>query len=267
MMDHALVRGPSPAMNRCLLTHRPREPIDLARAEGQHRAYVAALESLGCEIHQLPADPNLPDCVFVEDPAVIIEGAAVIARPGAASRRPEVDAVAAFLSDRMELLRIEPPGTLDGGDVLRVGRTLYVGASGRTNPAGIAQLRALVAPRGYDVVAVPVTGCLHLKSAVTEVADHVVLLRKEWVDGHAFAGCERIETDPREPDAANGLRIGDDVLFPTAYPRTAARLRQHGIRVRLIDVSELAKAEGAVTCCSLVWEEASRVGSSSTALS
>jgi len=252
---YALVRGISPAMNRCELTHRPREPIDLVRAEGQHRAYVAALESLGCRIHVLPGDSNLPDCVFVEDTAVIVEGAAVIARPGAPSRRREVDAVAAFLSDRMELLRIEPPGTLDGGDVLRVDRTLYVGASERTNPAGIAQLRALVALRGYDVVAVPVTGCLHLKSAVTQVADHVVLLRKEWVDGHTFAGCERIEIDPREPDAANGLRIGDDFLFPTAYPRTAARLRRRGIRVHSVDVSELAKAEGAVTCCSLVWND------------
>ncbi|MDD5219339.1 MAG: dimethylargininase [Candidatus Bipolaricaulis sp.] len=259
-MRHALVRGVSPAMNRCELTHCTREPIDIERAETQHRAYLTALEESGCRVHVLPAVPELPDCVFIEDTAVAVGATAVMTRPGAASRRPEVDAVADALRDCLEIVWIVPPATLDGGDVLCVGRTLFVGASGRTNSAGVAQLRSLVAPRGYNVVSVPVTGCLHLKSAVTAVADHVLLVQERWVDGDAFSGCERIEVDPREPGAANGLWIGDKILFPTAYPYTAERLRLRGFRVRVVDVSEFAKAEGAVTCCSLIWDDSSAAG-------
>jgi dimethylargininase len=241
-------------MGRCELTHREREPIDIRRAEAEHRQYVTALTDLGCRVYELPADPNLPDSVFVEDTAVIVGDAVVITRPGAASRRPEVEPIRAFLSSHLEILRMEYPASLDGGDVLRVGRTLYVGASGRTDAAGIAELRALVAPRGYDVVPVAVTGCLHLKSAVTEVADGVLLANRMHIDVRAFGQGKWIDVDLREPDAANGLRVGDAVLFPAAYPRTAERLRRLGILVRTVDVSELAKAEGAVTCCSLVWD-------------
>ncbi|MDD5264190.1 MAG: arginine deiminase family protein [Candidatus Bipolaricaulis sp.] len=253
-MRHALVRGVSSAIGRCELTHREREPIDLRRAEAEHGQYVAALTDLGCRVHELPADPNLPDSVFVEDTAVIVGDAVVITRPGAASRRPEVESVRTFLSHHLEILRMAPPASLDGGDVLRVGRTLYVGASGRTNAEGIAQLRALVAPRGYHVSPVAVTGCLHLKSAVTEVADGVLLANRRHIDVRAFAQRDWIDVDLREPNAANGLRVGGAVLFPAAYPRTAERLRALGIPVRTVDVSELAKAEGAVTCCSLIWD-------------
>jgi len=241
-------------MGRCELTHRERQPIDIERAEAEHRQYVTALTDLGCRVYELPADPNLPDSVFVEDTAVIVGDAVVITRPGAASRRPEVEPIRTYLSSHLEILRMEYPASLDGGDVLRVGRTLYVGASGRTDAAGIAQLRALVAPRGYDVVPVAVTGCLHLKSAVTEVADGVLLANRMHIDVRAFGQGKWIDVDLREPDAANGLRVGDAVLFPAAYPRTAERLRRLGILVRTVDVSELAKAEGAVTCCSLVWD-------------
>jgi dimethylargininase len=192
--------------------------------------------------------------VFVEDTAVLLDGLAVIARPGAASRRKEIEAVGAFLSKRLPVLRIEPPGTLDGGDVLRVGCTLYIGTSGRTNAAGIAQLRAGLASYGYEVRAVRVSGCLHLKSAVTEVDDGLLLIQKEWVDADAFSNLDCIEVDPLEPHAANALRVGAEIVYPTDYPRTAARLRDSGLRLRLVDVSELAKAEGAVTCCSLIWD-------------
>jgi dimethylargininase len=250
----ALVRGVSSAIGSCELTHVARQPIDVEKAERQHRAYVSVLRDLGCRVHELPADPTLPDSVFVEDTAVLVDELAVIARPGAASRRKEIDAIDAFLSLRLPALRIEPPGTLDGGDVLRVGRTLYVGTSGRTNAAGIAQLRAGLASYGYEVRAVRVSGCLHLKSAVTEVGDGLLLVQKEWVDADAFSACNCIEVDPLEPHAANALRVGAEIVYPAAYPRTAARLRGCGLRVRLVDVSELAKAEGAVTCCSLIWD-------------
>jgi len=252
----ALVRGVSSAIGSCELTHFTRQPIDVAKAERQHRAYVGVLRDLGCRVHELPADPTFPDSVFVEDTAVLVDGVAVIARPGAASRRKEIDAIDAFLSPRLPVLRIESPGTLDGGDVLRVGRTLYVGTSGRTNAAGIAQLRASLASYGYEVRAVRVSGCLHLKSAVTEVGDGLLLIQNEWVDADAFSDCTCIEVDPQESHAANALRVGAEIVYPAAYPRTAARLRDNGLRVRLVDVSELAKAEGAVTCCSLIWDAA-----------
>ena len=253
-MKTALVRGVSSAIGSCELTHLTRQPIDVAKAKRQHRAYVGALRDLGCRVHELPAEPTLPDSVFVEDTAVLLDELAVIARPGAASRRKEIEAIDAFLSVRLPVLRIDPPGTLDGGDVLRVGRTLYVGTSGRTNAAGIAQLCAGLALHGYEVRAVRVSGCLHLKSAVTEVGDGLLLIQKEWVDADAFSDCSCIEVDPLEPHAANALRVGAEIVYPAAYPRTAARLRDSGLRLRLVDVSELAKAEGAVTCCSLIWD-------------
>lgn len=248
----ALTRAVSPAFDRCELSHLDRRPIDVALAERQHAAYEALLGELGCELQRLPAAPELPDSVFVEDTAVVVDELAVIARPGAPSRRGETSAVAAALSRYRPLVDISAPATLDGGDVLRVGRRLFVGLSARTNEAGIAQLTRHLAPRGYEVVGVPVGGCLHLKSAVTLVAGGVLLLNAGWVDSASLVGHERIEVDPTEPFAANALRVADTVVMPAAFPRTRARLEAAGIAVRTVDVSELAKAEGGVTCCSIV---------------
>jgi len=248
----AITRGVSPALARCELTHLERAPIDVARAAAQHAAYERALAELGCAVVALPAAPDLPDCVFVEDTAVVVDELAVITRPGAASRRPETVAVARELARRRPLAEIAAPGTLDGGDVLRLGQRVLVGRSGRSNDAGIARLAALLAPHGYTVEGVPVSGCLHLKSAVTQVAPAAVLLNPAWVDAATFAGWRVLEVDPAEPHAANALLVGDAVVYPTAYPRTAASLAAAGVRAVLVDVSELARAEGAVTCCSIV---------------
>jgi len=261
----ALVRAVSDSIADCELTHLTREPIDVARARAQHAEYCAALRAAGCEVIEVPALPDQPDAVFVEDCAVVLDELAVIARPGAASRRAEVESVAAVLARYRPLARIEAPGTLDGGDVLRVGRTLFVGATARTNPEGIAQLRALVAPHGYAVVAVPVKGCLHLKTGVTavggllktgvsEVAPGVLLINPAWVDPAAFAGHALIEVDPSEPMAANALRVGEQVIHPSEFPRTAARLAAAGVTPRPVPADELGKAEGGVTCGSIVFE-------------
>jgi dimethylargininase len=255
-MTIALTREVSPAIVRCELTHVAREPIDLDRARAQHRRYEAALEAAGCTIVRLPADPELPDSVFVEDVAIVTDEVAILTRPGAASRRPEIPAVAAALSRYRPVVAIEGEATLDGGDVLRIGRTVFVGQSRRTNELGLRQLGAILEPLGYRTVAVPLERCLHLKSAVTQVAEGVVLLNGEWVDTQAFAAYERIEIDPSEPYAANALRVGNTLVFPSAYPRTCKRLEARGIPVAAVDVSELIKAEGAVTCCSLVFAEA-----------
>ena len=198
----------------------------------------------------------MPDAVFVEDVAVVVDEIAVMTRPGAPSRRAEGARVAAALTQFRALLHIEAPGTLDGGDVLRIGRTLYVGRSQRSSDAGIAQLRALLAPFGYFTHAVDTHACLHLKSAVTQAAGNTVLLQPAWVDRAAFAEYHVIEIDPTEPHAANVLRIGATLVMPDCFPRTRARLAAAGIEVVGVDVSELQKAEGAVTCCSIVFAEA-----------
>jgi dimethylargininase len=161
--------------------------------------------------------------------------------------------MADLLRHHRPLQAIEAPGTLDGGDVLLVGRTLYVGESARSNPDGIAQLRELLAPHGYAVEAVATRGCLHLKSAVTALSDDTVLLQPAWVDRARFAKFRIIEIDPAEPHAANVLRIGDALIMPANFPRTRQRLLDAGFKVTVVDVSELQKAEGAVTCCSLVF--------------
>jgi dimethylargininase len=251
---YAVIREVSPALGRCELTYLPRVPIDAAAASLQHRAYAAALERLGCRIVALPADPGLPDSVFVEDAAVVLPDLAVITRPGAPSRRPEAAAVAAALVPFRRLAFLQPPGTLDGGDVLAAGRTLFVGISKRSDEDGIRQLRALAGPTGFEIRPVPVRGCLHLKSAVTAVGDGILLLNPEWVDAAAFAGFELLAVDPGEPHAANALRVGDGLIYPAAFPRTRARLAGRGFAIEEVDVSELQKAEGAVTCCSLVFE-------------
>lgn len=252
-MTLALTRAVSPAIGRCELTHLAREPIDAARAAAQHEAYEDCLRRAGCAVVRVPAAPELPDSVFVEDMAVVLDELAIIARPGAASRRAEVPAVAEALASHRALVHLREPATLDGGDVLRAGRTLYAGRTARTNAAGAAQLRDAVAPFGYRVVEVPVAGCLHLKSAVTLAAQGVLLVQPEWVSPDDFdVGLEFVPVDPSEPYAANVLRVGETLIQPAAFPRTRARLEARGLRVETVDVSELARAEGAVTCCCLL---------------
>jgi dimethylargininase len=185
--------------------------------------------------------------------AVVLDEIAIVTRPGAESRRSETTAIAPVLSNHRRVTFIQAPGTLDGGDVLKLGRRIFVGRSGRSDENGIEQLRAVVWPYGYTVTAVPVSGCLHLKSAVTEVAPGAVLVNPEWIDAAVFGRPSVIEIDPAEPYAANGLLVGGRLIYPASFPRTGKRLEAAGIGIEPVDVSELQKAEGAVTCCSLVF--------------
>ena len=254
-MRVAITRQVPESISRCELTHLARNPIDLAVARGQHEAYEAALAKAVCRIERLPTEDELPDSVFVEDVAVLLDEVAVITRPGAVSRRPETAAVVAALRDYRELLIIQAPAILDGGDVLRVGRTVFVGQSTRTNAAGFRQLSDALTRYGYSLRTVVHRHCLHLKSASTAFADDAVVLNPEWVDPASFAGLTMINVDPAEPFAANVLRVGDVVLCAAAFPRTALLLREAGVNVQMVDVSELAKAEGALTCCSVIVED------------
>jgi dimethylargininase len=251
-MRIAITRAVSPAIAGCELTHLERVPIDPALASRQHREYERLLESLGCVVESLPAEPELPDSVFVEDTAVVLDELAILARPGAASRRAETASIAAALEPHRRLVAIEAPGRLDGGDVLLAGRDVFVGRSQRTNESGFQQVRALLGPLGYAVTAVPVRSCLHLKSAVTRVGPRDLLINRSWVDAEAFPGLRLVDVDPEEPSAANALLVGEVLVFPAAFPRTWERLSASGIRVVPVDISELAKAEGGVTCCSLI---------------
>ena len=254
----ATTRDISPAIQNCELTHVPRTPIDLDRARAQHAEYEWALVEAGCTVRRLHATEDMADSVFIEDIAVVLDDVAVVTRPGAQSRRAEVPVVMDSLVrvqglNFRPLVMIDEPGTVDGGDVLTVDRQVFVGKSRRTNPAGIDQLRMILGRAGYSVVAVPISGCLHLKSAVTLVAPDTLLINRKWVPPDAFSGFDLIDVDPDEVYAANALMVGDRVIYPTSFPRTRERLEQRGIRVRAVDVSELQKAEGAVTCCSLVF--------------
>jgi len=257
-MRIALTRAVSPRLAECELTHLPRRPIDGVRAAAQHRAYEAALTQLGCTVRELPPLDDMPDGVFVEDAAIVLDEIAIVTRPGAVSRRAETASVAAALASWRPVATIEAPATLDGGDILRVGRTLIVGRSARTNEAAITQLRSLVAPHGCAVNAVEVTGSLHPKSAVTAVGGDALVVNRTWLDASALAavvpGATLIDVDPDEPGGANHVLVGAQVLSPASCPRTVERLRAHGIDGTVVDVSELEKAEAAVTCCSLVFD-------------
>ena len=252
-MNYAIVREISASIGNCEISFVSREPIDVEFARQQHAAYQSLLTELGCQLIMLPAEDPMPDAVFVEDVALVLDEVAVMTRPGAPSRRSEGAAVAIALGQYRPLLAIEAPGTLDGGDIMRVGKSIFVGQSARSNAAAVEQLQALLAPHGYRVESVPMRDCLHLKSAVTAVADDTLLINPQWVSPDAFAGFRLIEVDPAEPHAANALRIGDALVYPACFPRTQARLQALGLCVHSVDVSELQKAEGAVTCCSLVF--------------
>ena len=198
----------------------------------------------------------MPDSVFIEDTAIVLPEVAIIARPGAASRRGETATVAEALRPYRHLAQIETPGTMDGGDVLVTGHRVFVGISGRTNAEGARQLRAILAPHGYAVQEIEVRGYLHLKSAATLVGEDLLLMNSAWLPSSPFSAFDRIEVDPREPMAANAVLAGGQVICAAASPRTRERMERRGLQVRSVDASELAKAEGALTCCSLIFDPA-----------
>jgi dimethylargininase len=257
----AITRAVSPAIVHCELSFIDRKPIDLARAQEQHRAYEKLLEKLGASVISLPAERQLPDSMFVEDPAMVLDELAVILPLGTETRRREAPSLAQALSKFRNLEYVTLPGTLEGGDVLRIGRKLFVGLTKRSNTEGIRQLAAILAPYNYEVLAVPVTGCLHLKSAVTSLGRNTLLANRPWFDTAAFAGYEWIDVDPAEPHAANALALGDTIIFPASFPRTRARIEARGFHVTPLDISELQKAESGLTCSSLLFEYPDPTGS------
>jgi len=226
--------------------------VDVALARSQHDGYHSALEAGGFATMTLPADEAHPDSVFVEDTAVVVGGRALVTRPGHPDRRGESEAVTNALRGMLEVHEMEAPATLDGGDVLQVGRAVYVGRSGRTNAAGIAALGRFVAPMGRRVIPIEVRAVLHLKSAATAIDPHTVLVWPDGVDIAAFDGLRIVAVPGPDPEAANVVRLPDGaILAGEAHPETAALLEGIGHRVVTVDVSEFAKADGGLTCLSL----------------
>lgn len=249
----AITRAVSRSILQCELTHLARTPIHLERAREQHRVYEEALRSLGVQVVELPEEPDLPDAVFVEDAAIVLDECALITMPGAESRRAETVSIATALAPYRRLQYLRLPATLDGGDVLVAGRTIYVGISSRSNHAANHQMHDLLGPLGYTLTPVSVSGCLHLKSAMTLLDEDTLLLNPAWVERDLFPQFKIVEIDPAEPYAANALRVADRLIHQPAYPRTLERLEKAGYSPLLVDASELGKAEGALTCCSLIF--------------
>lgn len=252
-MRIAITRGVSPNIERCELTHLEPQAINVDLARAQHSRYEQCLADLGCHVQSLAPEPDLPDSVFVEDTAIVVPELALLTRPGAESRRPEMPGVAEALSQYRRLVHVVAPGTIDGGDVLVLDRSLFIGLSGRTNEEGVRQVRAVLEPLGYAVNTVSVQRCLHLKSAVGRVAPDTLLINRDWVDATAFGDIRFIDVDPTEPGAAGALLIAGTVVYPARFKRTLERLDRAGVQTAAVELSELAKAEAGVTCCSLVF--------------
>lgn len=253
-MTIAITRKVSPRFNECEITHIERAPIDLNVARAQHNDYVHLLAELGCQVIELDEQPHLPDSVFVEDTAFILPEVAVITRPGADSRKPEIETIIPALSPYRPLLHVSEPASVDGGDVLVVGKNIFVGLSTRSNMQAVDQLGRLLDNHGFNVRGVEMTDCLHLKTAVTRVDDQTLLINKNWVDPAIFSAHALIDVDASEPFAANCLPVRGKIIYPTAFPKTQKRLEKMGYEIANVDLAELAKAEGAVTCCSLIIE-------------
>jgi dimethylargininase len=250
----AITREVSPSINNCELTFHRRQPIDVAKAIDQHKAYQDCLAELGVRIVSLPAESELPDAIFVEDAAVITEEVAIISRMGAPSRRPESSALIDILSHYRPIEFLVEPGTLDGGDVMRAGRSVFVGLSRRTNRDGFAQLSDILQTYNYELHPIEVRGCLHLKSACSFIGNSTILLNRSWIDATQLRGFELIEVPDEEPAGANALLLNDVLLIPASFPKTRALLEKRGFSVRTIDLSELQKAEAGVTCASLIFK-------------
>jgi dimethylargininase len=251
----ALTHLVSPRINECEVSREPREPIDLDRALKEHAAYVWMLQSWGLEVKELSVNSDFPDGTFIEDIAVVVDEIAVLTRPGAASRRGEVKGMEEVLGAYRKTARIRAPATLDGGDVLRMGKKIFTGISKRSTLGGSDGLREILAPFGYDVIPVKVKEGLHLKSACTALDDHTLLVNPERIDTTAFKEYTIVPVSEKEPEAANALRVKDRIAMHAGYDRTVEKVRSRGFKVFTLDISELIKAESGLTCSSIIFED------------
>ncbi len=249
----AFTRRPSDLIADCLLTYMDRDPIDAAVARQQHAAYEQLLAQLGVRVVSLPPRSDLPDSVFMEDTAVVLDELAVLCAMGDAGRAGETALTEELLAPHREIAHVRAPASLEGGDVFRVDRTIYVGRSTRSDDAGIQALARHIEPLGYEVCAVDVTGCLHLSTGASHLGDGLVLANPNWIDTTALERHELIAVDAAEPWAANAMLVGDALIMPAECPRTIEKIAKTGRSVEATPISELAKAEAGLTCMRLLF--------------
>ncbi len=250
----AITRRPAPRLADGERTYLNRTPIDTTKAEAQHAAYVDLLRAWGLAVTTLPAEPTLPDSVFVEDAAIVLPEVALVTPLGATSRSAEADLMERALGAvrAQPVVRLAGEARIEGGDVLRLGRHLFIGQGPRTDQQGLDAVARIVADFGYTVTPVRVTGCLHLKTACTALSDETLLINPDWVDAAPFDGLDLLPVDPREPFAANVLRAKGHLAIASSFPRTAGRIRRRGFDVGELDISEFLKAEAGLTCMSVL---------------
>jgi dimethylargininase len=249
----AITRRPSPLLESGERTHIGRDPIDFAKAMAQHDGYRAALETLGASVIRLDDAEAFPDGVFVEDTALVLDEVALSMRPGAESRRGEVTGVVAALMEFREVITVGAPATVDGGDIVVSGKHILVGRSARTNADGVNALTRLTSRFGYSVRPVAMHGCLHLKSGCTALPDGRLLINRSWIDARDLGDFELVDVPSEEPWGGDVAFVGETVVAAASFPRTLETLGAHGYAVRPVDVDEFAKAEGGVTCMSLIF--------------
>lgn len=237
------------------LTYLDREAVNLSLAQRQHEQYCSMLVSLGVELTVLDINKNLPDSCFVEDTAIVLDEIAIITSMGTSSRRSEPAGVKQELSKYRETVDIHLPATIEGGDVLRIGKTLFVGLSSRTNTLAISALTDIVKPFGYTVVAVPVTGCLHLKTACTAILDDVLLINPAWIDTAPLQGYTVVPVAPDEPWAANTIRVDEAICAQADFPKTLERVQKFASHIELLSISEFRKVEAGLSCLSILFKK------------
>ncbi len=250
----AITHTVPPSINHCELSFIDRIAIDYHKAVKQHNEYLNALARCGLNVRELAVNIDFPDGCFVEDTAVVLDEIAVITNPGAISRRGEIEAIERELKKYRETARISPQATLEGGDVLRIDKKIFVGLSQRTNAAGISELARILAPFGYSVTAVEMKGCLHLKSACTALDDHTLLALPNWIDLAPFEDFRIVAVAEDEHPSANSLAVGDVILLPDGFPKTRESIERLGFKVQALDISEFLKAEAGLTCSSLIFQ-------------
>ncbi|MGH9517264.1 MAG: dimethylarginine dimethylaminohydrolase family protein [Terriglobales bacterium] len=256
----ALTRAVSSRINECELTFIDRQAIDYELAIRQHKNYQQLLRSLGLDLIELPADDRCPDCCFIEDTALILDELAIATRPRSNARRAELDGVLPTIAEYRDIVHVEAPATLEAGDVLRIGRNVFIGITSRTNRQGIDFIRKHAAPYGYKVHGVEVPGALHLKSVCTAVNERTILADSSRIDIAPFAEYELIEVPPDEWMAANLLLVNGTVCMHAGFHKTLDLLQDRNIHVRTVDISEFLKAEAGLTCMSIIFEAKSVVG-------
>ena len=246
---------PSPSLEQCELTFVNSEPIDIKKAEIEHEAYRKMLESCGANVITIDENIDLPDSVFVEDPIIVFDEIAVLTSMGVESRRKESATMEKTFAKYRDIKHIELPAQIEGGDVLKIGKRIFVGKSARTNSQGIRALREILTPYGYEVIAVKVSGCLHLKTGCTALDDKTLLMNPEWIDSKVFAGFRQIIVPKEEPFGANILKINETICMNASFPKTIELVKSLGYSVKSTDITEFVKAEAGLTCMSVPFFE------------